>query len=128
MLEHEKSQQFLMALSLTLGDLTGNSTLRRVLCAKSDIDLDSHLEQGGVLAVNTAMGPLGRLGHAFGQFFILHFQQAVFRRPSTERTRTTHNAVRGRPKIHEPQLREAACDRTVVQVRRRACAADSSAG
>lgn len=89
-LENEKSQQFLMGLRLTLEDLTGNSMLRRVLCAKSDIDLDRHLEQGGVLVVNTAMGPLGRLGDAFGQFFILHFQQAVFRRQGTERTRTPH--------------------------------------
>ncbi|MGB9866540.1 MAG: type IV secretory system conjugative DNA transfer family protein [Bacillota bacterium] len=89
-LENEKSRQFLMGLRLTLEDLTGNSMLRRVLCAKSDVDLDRHLEQGGVLVVNTAMGPLGRLGDAFGQFFILHFQQAVFRRQGTERTRTPH--------------------------------------
>jgi len=89
-LENEKSQQFLMGLRLTLEDLTGNSMLRRVLCAPSDIDLDRHLDQGGVLVVNTAMGPLGRLGDAFGQFFILHFQQAVFRRQGTEQTRTPH--------------------------------------
>lgn len=89
-LENEKSQQFLMGLRLILEDLTGNSMLRRVLCAKSDVDLDRHLEEGGVLVVNTAMGPLGRLGDAFGQFFILHFQQAVFRRQGTERTRTPH--------------------------------------
>jgi len=89
-LNNEKSPQFLMGLRLTLEDLTGNSMLRRVLCAKSDVDLDRHLAEGGVLIVNTAMGPLGRLGDAFGEFFILHFQQAVFRRQGTERTRTPH--------------------------------------
>lgn len=89
-LENEKSPQFLMGLRLTLEDLTGNSMLRRVLCARSDIDLDRHLDRGGVLVVNTAMGPLGRLGDAFGQFFLLHFQQAVFRRQGTEQTRTPH--------------------------------------
>lgn len=60
------------------------------MIGKSDIDLDRHLAEGGVLIINTAMGELGKLGDAFGQFIMMHFQQAVLRRKDTERTQTPH--------------------------------------
>lgn len=87
----DKVQQFTLGLRLQLEDITGNRMMRRVLVGKSDVDLDRHLSEGGkVLIVNTAMGELGKLGDAFGQFIMMHFQQAVFRRKGTERTRTPH--------------------------------------
>ncbi|MGB9819696.1 MAG: type IV secretion system DNA-binding domain-containing protein [Thermovenabulum sp.] len=86
----DKINQFTLGLRLQLEDITGNSMLQRVLIGKSDVKLDEHLEKGGVLIVNTAMGNLGKLGDAFGQFIMMHLQQAVFRRPGTERTRTPH--------------------------------------
>ncbi|KXG74588.1 hypothetical protein AN618_22350 [Fervidicola ferrireducens] len=87
----DKVQQFTLGLRLQLEDITGNRMMRRVLIGKSDVDLDKHLSEGGmVLIVNTAMGELGKLGDAFGQFIMMHFQQAVFRRKGTERTRTPH--------------------------------------
>lgn len=87
----DKVQQFTLGLRLQLEDITGNRMMRRVLIGKSDVDLDRHLSEGGtVLIVNTAMGELGKLGDAFGQFIMMHFQQAVFRRKGTERTRTPH--------------------------------------
>lgn len=79
-----------LGLRLQLEDITGNALLNRVLVGKSDVNLDRHLEGGGVLVVNTAMGRLGKLGDVFGQFIIMHFQSAVFRRPGNERTRPYH--------------------------------------
>jgi type IV secretory pathway TraG/TraD family ATPase VirD4 len=87
----DKMQQFTLGLRLQLEDITGNQMMRRVMVGKSDVDLDRHLSDGGaVLIINTAMGELGKLGDAFGQFIMMHFQQAVFRRKGTERTRTPH--------------------------------------
>ncbi|MHB8927844.1 MAG: type IV secretory system conjugative DNA transfer family protein [Bacillota bacterium] len=86
----DKFFQFALGLRLQLEDIVGNSMLQRVLLGKSDVDLDKHLAEGGVLVVNTAMGPLGKLGDAFGQFIMMHLQYAVFRRPGTEQTRTPH--------------------------------------
>ncbi len=86
----DKLQQFTLGLRLQLEDITGNRMMQRVMIGKSDVDLDKHLSEGGVLIINTAMGELGKLGDAFGQFIMMHFQQAVFRRKGTERTRTPH--------------------------------------
>ena len=79
-----------LGLRMQLEDLTGNSLLERVLMGRSDINLARHLEEGGVLIVNTAMGKLSKLGDAFGQFVMMHFQNAVFSRSGTEHTRTPH--------------------------------------
>ncbi|MBC7239241.1 MAG: TraM recognition domain-containing protein, partial [Chloroflexi bacterium] len=82
--------EHILGLRLQLEDITGNELLRRVLMGKSDINLDRHLSEGGVLVVNTAMGRLGKLGDLFGQFVMMHFQYAVFRRPGKEEERTPH--------------------------------------
>lgn len=88
--QKDKFQQFAMGLRLQFEDLMGNEMLERVITGNSDIDLDKHLEEGGVLLVNTAMGKLGKLGDAFGTFITMHLQNAVFRRPGNEQTRTPH--------------------------------------
>ena len=80
----------ILGLRLQLEDITGNDLLNRVLIGRSEVNLDEHLETGGILVINTAMGRLARLGDLFGQFAILHFQHAVFRRPGDENTRTPH--------------------------------------
>jgi hypothetical protein len=82
--------EYILGLRLQLEDITGNALLQRVLMGKSDVNLDRHLEGGGVLVVNTAMGRLGKLGDVFGQFVMMHFQNAVFRRPGDEATRPPH--------------------------------------
>lgn len=87
----DKYYQFASGLRQQLEDLTGNELLRRVLIGKSDVSLDRHLADGGVLLVNTAMGTLAKLGDTFGQLFILFFENAVFRRPErSEWRRTPH--------------------------------------
>jgi len=86
----QKMYEHTLGLRLQLEDITGNALLRRVLMGKSDVNLDRHLEGGSVLVVNTAMGRLGKLGDIFGQFVMMHFQSAVFRRPGREQTRAPH--------------------------------------
>lgn len=88
--QKDKFQQFAMGLRLQFEDLMGNEMLERVITGDSDIDLDEHLDKGGILLVNTAMGQLGKLGDAFGTFITMHLQNAVFRRPGTPSTRTPH--------------------------------------
>jgi len=83
----DKFYEHVLGLRAQLEDLTGNIFLRRVFTGKSDIQFDQFMENGGVCLVSTAMGHLGKLGDAFGQFFLMHYQGAVFRRPGTEWTR-----------------------------------------
>ncbi|MED3100776.1 DNA translocase FtsK, partial [Bacillus thuringiensis] len=63
-----------------LKDLASNVLIRRVLFGKSDFDFDVHLEQGGILLVNTAKGELAELSNVLGKFVLLSMQNAVFRR------------------------------------------------
>jgi hypothetical protein len=86
----DKYQQFALGLRQQLEDIAGNKYLKNVLSGNSDINLDRHLEEGGVLVVNSEMGRLGQLGDVLGIFLIMHLQNAVFRRPGTEWTRTPH--------------------------------------
>ncbi|MEM3486453.1 MAG: type IV secretion system DNA-binding domain-containing protein [Candidatus Methanomethyliaceae archaeon] len=86
----DKVYQWLLGLRLQLDNILGNPLIKNVLVGQSDIDLDDHLAEGGrVLVVNTAMH-LGTLGDFFGQFVIMHLENAVFRRPGTEWTRIPH--------------------------------------
>jgi len=81
----QKLHEFAMGLRMQLEDIAGSPQLRHVFGGPSDVDLDAHLRGGGVLCVNSCMGLLGRKGDLFGQFFVMHFQQAVFRRPAGDR-------------------------------------------
>lgn len=87
----DKYFQFAVGLRQQIEDIGGNSLLRRILNSKSDINLNEHLAHGGVvLVVNTDIGRLGRVGSAFGKFFIMHLQNAVFNRPGSEWDRLPH--------------------------------------
>ncbi|NSW83628.1 MAG: type IV secretory system conjugative DNA transfer family protein [Syntrophothermus sp.] len=86
-----KFHQFAMGLRLQLEDLMGNQLLRNVFQGNSSVLMPDHLETpGSVLIVNTSMGALKKLGDTFGQFVIMHLQNAVFSRPGNEFTRQTH--------------------------------------
>ncbi|MCF6094524.1 TraM recognition domain-containing protein [Microaerobacter geothermalis] len=86
----DKYRQFVIGLRAQLENLTSNQNLKRVITGNSSINIDRHLEKGGVLAVNTALGELGTSGDAFGQFVAMHLQSGTFRRRGTERTRVPH--------------------------------------
>lgn len=86
----EKYRQFVIGLRAQLENIVSNKALRHIMTGKGDIDIDKHFAEGGVLAVNTALGLLRKSGDAFGQFVIMHLQNGTFRRPGTERTRIPH--------------------------------------
>ena len=86
----DKYQQFVIGLRAQLENITGNHKLRHIITGKSDINIDKHFEEGGVLIVNTSLGKLKKAGDAFGQFIIMHLQSGTFRRKGTERTRAPH--------------------------------------
>ena len=88
--QREKYQQFVVGLRAQLENLTSNTHLQKVISGKSSINIDRHFAEGGVLAVNTAMGKLRKAGDAFGQFVVMHLQSGTFRRPGTEKTRVPH--------------------------------------
>jgi len=88
--QKEKYRQFVIGLRAQLENITSNHFLRRIMTGKSDINMDEHFANGGVLAVNTSLGRLRQAGDAFGQFVIMHLQNATFRRPGTEKTRIPH--------------------------------------
>ncbi len=89
----EKSFQFALGLRLQIENLTGNEQLDKIINHPSDIHLDDHLNKGGILIVNTAYGDLGKLGDIFGQFLVMHLQNAVFRRKGSEDTRPRHSLI-----------------------------------
>ncbi|MFD1363128.1 type IV secretory system conjugative DNA transfer family protein [Lentibacillus salinarum] len=86
----DKYRQFVIGLRAQLENITSNELLQRIMTGKSDIDMDQHFAEGGVLAVNTALGKLRKSGDAFGQFLTMHLQNATFRRPGSEDTRVPH--------------------------------------
>lgn len=88
--QKDKYQQFVIGLRAQLENLTSNRHLEPILTGQSDFDMDRHYAEGGILAVNTAMGKLRKAGDAFGQFVVMHLQSGTFRRSGTERTRTPH--------------------------------------
>jgi len=54
---------------------------------KSQLNFDVLLENGGIFFASTGFGALGTMGNYLGQFLIMAFQNAVFRRPGYENTR-----------------------------------------
>lgn len=91
--QKDKYQQFVIGLRAQLENLTSNRHLEPILMGQSDFDMDAHFANGGILAINTAMGKLRKAGDAFGQFAVMHLQSGTFRRPGTELTRIPHIIV-----------------------------------
>ncbi|MBJ8204915.1 TraM recognition domain-containing protein [Bacillus cereus] len=79
-MHYDREEEYVKGLRNILKDLASNVLIRRVLFGKSDFDFDIHLEQGGILLVNTAKGELADLSNVLGKFVLLSMQNAVFRR------------------------------------------------
>lgn len=86
----EKYRQFVIGLRAQLENVVSNVALRKIMTGKSSFSIDEHYENGGILAVNTALGMLRSSGDAFGQFIMMHLQNGAFRRGGTENTRVPH--------------------------------------
>lgn len=89
----EHYRKIVVGLRAQLENITSNALLQKVMTGQSDLDLDDHLAEGGILSVNTAMGEMGKSGDTFGQFLMMHLQNATMRRPGTEKTRTPHYLI-----------------------------------
>ncbi|WP_234402436.1 type IV secretory system conjugative DNA transfer family protein [Oceanobacillus damuensis] len=89
----DKYRQFVIGLRAQLENITSNDMLRQIMTGRSDIDIDEHFAEGGVLIVNTSLGKLKSAGDAFGQFIIMHLQNGTFRREGTEKSRVPHFMV-----------------------------------
>ncbi|MGX5628312.1 DNA translocase FtsK [Bacillus cereus] len=79
-MHYDREEEYVKGLRNILKDLASNVLIRRVLFGKSDFDFDVHLEQGGILLVNTAKGEIADLSNVLGKFVLLSMQNAVFRR------------------------------------------------
>jgi len=86
----EKYRQFVIGLRSQLENITSNDLLKRIMTGKSDVNIQKHFAEGGVLIVNTELGRLGTSGDAFGQFMIMHLQNGTFNRPGPEESRIPH--------------------------------------
>jgi hypothetical protein len=103
----DKLHQFAMGLRMQISDMLTNETIYNVLVGKSDIKLDDHMAEGGVLLVNTALGKMGHMSRIFGQFLIMHIQNAVFRRPGDEFNRVPHYLyIDELPVYFNPELKD----------------------
>lgn len=86
----DRYRQFVIGLRAQLENIVSNQSLRNIMTGTSDIDMNTHFDNGGILSVNTALGLLRSSGDAFGQFIIMHLQDGTLRRKGTEETRIPH--------------------------------------
>lgn len=77
---YDAKAEYVQGLRNILNDIGASPLIRRVLFGKSKFSFDTHLENGGVLLVNTAKGELGGLSNVLGKLVLLSLQNAVFRR------------------------------------------------
>lgn len=89
----EKYRQFVIGLRAQLENITSNDLLRNIMTGKSDLNINKHFKEGGVLIVNTELGALGKSGNIFGQFLIMHLQNGTFNRPGPPKDRIPHFMV-----------------------------------
>lgn len=82
-----KKDRFIGGAKKYVTDISMNAMLSQLLVAKDGqetLDLDSFLNDGGILLFNSALAELEELSLMFGQFIIRQMQSAVFRRPKQE--------------------------------------------
>ncbi|PGT82217.1 type IV secretory system conjugative DNA transfer family protein [Bacillus sp. AFS040349] len=84
---------YIQGIKHILNDLGANPYLRRVLFGESDFSFDEHVENGGVLLVNTAKGELGKVSDAFGMLILQHLQRAVFRKKNPMDSNCYHHIL-----------------------------------
>src|SRR6185312_492692 len=84
---NNKKDKFIGGAKKYVTDISMNAMLSQLLVAKDDqetLDLDTFLNDGGILLFNSALAELEELSLMFGQFIIRQMQSAIFRRPKEE--------------------------------------------
>ena len=86
------TERFLYGAITQLNNLLRHPGIKKALCGRTNvIDFDKALREGQVITACSRKGELGIIASkAFGMFFILHFQDAVLRRPGSEDSRIPH--------------------------------------
>ncbi len=89
---YENMEKYAFYISGRLENLLRSSKIKNILCNRHDnINFDEALKNGEFIFVCTRRGDSGRFAStAFGLFFILSMQNAVLRRPGTEKSRIPH--------------------------------------
>ena len=80
----EKMKEQSTGLLNIIDDVLTNPLIRNILCCENSIDIDKALAENHVTIVNYDIS-LGSDSRAFGLFFLMNFQTAVFRRPKNNR-------------------------------------------
>ena len=88
----ENMEKYAFYISSRLENLLRSSKIKNILCNRhNNINFDDVLANGEFIFICTRRGDSGRFAStAFGLFFILSMQNAVLRRPGTEKTRIPH--------------------------------------
>lgn len=68
-----------------MSDILANPLVRDVLCAEETIVLDKALAENYITIINYELSLGDSDSRAFGEFFLLSYQNAVFRRPKSNR-------------------------------------------
>ena len=89
---YENMEKYSFYISGRLENLLRSSKIKNILCNRhNNIDFDEALKNGEFIFVCTRRGDSGRFAStAFGIFYILSMQNAVLRRPGTEKSRIPH--------------------------------------
>ena len=88
----ENMEKYAFYISSRLENLLRSSKIKNILCNRhNNINFDETLRNGEFIFVCTRRGDSGKFAStAFGLFFLLSMQNAVLRRPGTEKNRIPH--------------------------------------
>lgn len=88
----EITEKYIYSAISQLDNLLRIPGIKNILCNRhNNINFDESLEKGEITLICTRRGDLGSSGHkAFGLFFLIAMQNAVLRRPGSEKNRIPH--------------------------------------
>ena len=88
----ESMEKYAFYISSRLENLLRSSKIKNILCNRhTNINFDESLKNGDFIFICTRRGDSGKFAStAFGLFFLISMQNAILRRPGTEKTRIPH--------------------------------------
>ena len=88
----EETEKIAYYISTRLENLLRSPSIKNIICNRhNNINFDDILLNGDITFVCTRRGDSGKTAHkAFGLFFLISMQSAVFRRPGNEKSRIPH--------------------------------------
>ena len=88
----DETEKIAYYISTRLENLLRSPSIKNIICNRhNNINFDDILLNGDITFVCTRRGDSGKTAHkAFGLFFLISMQSAVFRRPGNEKSRIPH--------------------------------------